>query len=223
MANRITNKTTKEINPVNINDLSLVVFNNGNEDAYKFPTQKLISIIEESQPDPPTPNLQEVTDEGATTSNNITLTDSTGTFLIGPGGAAGLTSLGVPSWNIDNTTGILGVNKVITPNGEIKPYKSLVILISQTGLNVPTAIILENNFGVGVSFTRASPGVYTLVLNGAFPDSDKVFHILENLTNTNYELDILNLNQLIIVTTDAVGNPTDGLLNKRCLEIRVYD
>lgn len=187
MANKLTKSTTKEINPADINNLSLVVFDKGNENPYKFQTEKFIDIIQQSQPPVTIPSLQEVTDAGNTTTADIT------------------------------------VNKITSANGEVKPYKSYTARISQNGTDIPTAIELQNDFGVTGTFVRNSPGLYILSINGAFPDLSKAFFILQDLVGTSYEMDLLSINQLIIVTYDEAGNPADGLLNKRGLKIEVYN
>lgn len=48
-------------------------------------------------------------------------------------------------------------------------YKIYKVLLNQTGTNAPVATILINTLGGTPVWSRTSPGIYTVTLNGAFP------------------------------------------------------
>lgn len=188
-----------------------------------------VETIEEEISNIPTetPDLQSVTDEGATTTNPITIGTATNGTAIQDAGVGGIWG-GVPKWGVDNASGAAQFSSLTTSgpiadaNGVIKPYKSFTAKITQAGTAIPTATILENNTGATPVFARSSAGVYTLTLNGVFVDTNKVWRVMESVTGTQYEMDVLNINTFIIAMADSVGVAADALLTRRSLEIRVY-
>jgi hypothetical protein len=99
-------------------------------------------------------------------------------------------------------------------------------LISQTGTDAPTVIILENTIGA-IVWTRAITGIYTGTLTNAFT-VDKTFLIsgTSNITN----LSIIVQARLGTVSTvniatgnSSTGSLSDGNLVKTSIEIIVYD
>jgi hypothetical protein len=104
-------------------------------------------------------------------------------------------------------------------------------LLSQTGTNAPTAIVLANTLGGTPTFTRSSAGVYTLTLSTAFT-VNKTFlsGTVESGGGVSANFVMLtraNANEIIIKTVSAdasfpVQDLADGLLNNSSVEIRVY-
>ena len=82
--------------------------------------------------------------------------------------------------------------------GLLLNYKSYVALISQTGTAAPTVTVLENTIG-NISWTRSSVGQYV----GLLTDS--------------------SVSSVLIYTNSFAGTPTDSLLDKTSIEIRVYN
>lgn len=51
-----------------------------------------------------------------------------------------------------------------------RPYKVYTALLTQTGTSAPVATVLENTLNAPIVWTRASLGIYTGTLSGAFVD-----------------------------------------------------
>jgi hypothetical protein len=98
------------------------------------------------------------------------------------------------------------------------PYKVYSALISQSGTDAPTAIVLENTIGT-ITFGYTSAGFYTII-------SDNLFITDKTWTTPSYNdvtlLDIsifrANANTLWL----QVGSGNDSLF-KSSIEIRVYN
>ncbi len=109
-----------------------------------------------------------------------------------------------------------------------KGYKSYVALLSQTGTNDPTAVVLENTLGGDIVWTRSlSAGQYIGTLNGAFPIEQKVCLFIQNTYSSNYIVPYLyysDANTVSIETYWSVGaSDIDGQLYNTSVEIRVYN
>lgn len=224
MANRITNKTTKEINPIDINDLSLVVFDKGNENPYKFPTKNLIDKIQETQE---IPSLEDTINENPlSTLGFIVGTNEDSGTSIQQEGIGGIVN-GSGTWGITNETGEAVFSSVSNINGVIKPYKSYTINVSQAAFPPASSVnvvVLENNLSGNPIWSRNSAGSFSIILEGAFTintwfeihmppafENDEYFCDLQRIDNNTCNLRITNLS----------GTPQDGF--KASIEIRVYN
>lgn len=104
-------------------------------------------------------------------------------------------------------------------------YRSLTGLVSQSGTDAPTMIILENNLKGTPVWTRDAQGEYTLTLAGAFTVG-KTFVICPGVTgqgnttqiSSNTNPDFINLG-----TSNAADILQDDLLDNNTIEIRVYN
>ena len=109
-------------------------------------------------------------------------------------------------------------------------YKVYTALISQSGINDPTAIVLENTLGAPVTFSRAGDGTYYITCSDFnFFTINKTFicpivtddalkrYIMRPVSPTTIELVTYNNFTL----TPPV--PVDSLLSDDGLEIRVYN
>jgi len=103
----------------------------------------------------------------------------------------------------------------------LKNYKTYTALLSQTGTNAPTAIVLENTLGGTVVWTRSLIGNYVGTLSGAFTTNKTAVLHGNGTTNTIVSSIVSSVNSVGIVTTTA-GAGADGLLSNTTLEIRVY-
>lgn len=98
----------------------------------------------------------------------------------------------------------------------IRPYKVYSALISQTGTDAPTVIVLENSIG-SIVWTRTSLGLYTGTLTGAFTVDKTMCFITPPNTITAFTMIQNTVNTVIISTQD------DSVLIKSSIEIRVYN
>lgn len=110
-----------------------------------------------------------------------------------------------------------------TTISELRPYKVYSALLTQSGTDAPTAIVLENTIGE-IVWSYNDIGDYTGTLVGAF-NINKVFSIVEN--------SIIGINLFIIANTtndtinlqscDFIGNYVNDNMNLTPIEIRVYN
>lgn len=169
-----------------------------------------------------TPDLQSVTDEGATTTNPITIgtvTDGTAVQSVGVRGVAA----GVSTWGADNATGDSQFNTVSNSDGVIKPYKSYVALLNQTGTNAPIATVLENTLGITLTWGYDSVGSYSTT-NAIFSESTTTVYTGQNYGGSEaityaYTFDDINI---AIETNTLLGVAQNGNLINTMIEIRVY-
>jgi len=109
-------------------------------------------------------------------------------------------------------------------------YKVYTALISQSGINDPTAIVLENTLGAPVTFSRVSDGLYYitcsefnfLTINKTFicpivTDNALKRYTMRPVSPTTIELSTYNNFTL----TPPVS--VDSLLSDDGLEVRVYN
>ena len=103
-------------------------------------------------------------------------------------------------------------------------YRTYTAIISQSGTSDPVAIVLENNLGQDIVWTRLNTGFYKGSSTGLFTNSKTTINSSQTddnnlgITATYYT----NLNDVYIVTYDYTGAPLDGVLAKSFVEIRVY-
>ena len=107
----------------------------------------------------------------------------------------------------------------------IRPYKVYTALISQTGTNAPTAIVLENTLGGTIVWSYSITGEYIGTLNGAFLNNKTFLNIKSNThsSNTEYTSSIGRINiDKIVVGSKINGTSSDGAM-LASIEIRVYN
>lgn len=107
-------------------------------------------------------------------------------------------------------------------------YKVYTALLSQSGTNAPTAVILENTLGGTVVWTRSSVGTYSATLTNAFPSNktviiyDGVRPLVSDLTNAGYYHIERSNNSTVSLNTGYFETNSDGYLDLYPIEIRVY-
>lgn len=107
-----------------------------------------------------------------------------------------------------------------------------IALLTQSGSDAPTAIIIENTFPDTIIWHRTSSGIYTATLTGAFSLPTTIPFIYPNRVCSidewySFSIYYTVFNTLSIVTTIqdfTVPNLgyADGILNYTPVEIRVY-
>ena len=102
-------------------------------------------------------------------------------------------------------------------------YRSYTALLTQSGTDAPTAIVLENTLG-NVTFTYQMPGQYQAVLVNSFPKLKTYLYIQPIIPDegsiTTYYSDI---NSIQITTLNLSFVETDEKLYNTSIEIRVYN
>ena len=109
-------------------------------------------------------------------------------------------------------------------------YKVYTALISQTGTNDPTLVVLENTLGQTVTVHRNNTGRYELNISGNILLLAKTWWTITDDNNNNWffwmnkENSFGNTNTMYIDTGSASPvTYTDGILQSTPIEIRVYN
>jgi hypothetical protein len=124
--------------------------------------------------------------------------------------------------------GLIGPTGPTGPGSSVS-YKVYTALLTQEGINPPTAIVLENTLGGDVVWSYLSTGVYSGTLTDAFPEDKTTMFI----TSTTWSGDSFmcmslyggNIPSAVAVETFNLqtSTHTNGLLYKTTVEIRVYN
>jgi hypothetical protein len=170
--------------------------------------------------------LQDVTDEGDTTTNDITANSfSTQGAKVWDDGTIEGSSFQFNSllgslqsaaadnkaWVLPDESGIIALTK----------YKVYTALLTQTGTAAPVAVVLENTLGGDIIWTYQSTGEYLGTLTGAFINNKTYF---SGLADQGTQLKVLRVNNDVVnVGTAISGIKTNGGLNLTPIEIRVYN
>jgi hypothetical protein len=105
----------------------------------------------------------------------------------------------------------------------LAPYQVYTALISQTGTNAPTVIVLENTIG-NIVWTRTTTGNYSGTLVGAFPEDKTGFLIAkEDIYIVLFQRGDDDFVSISSVAPFAPFANADGRLTKAMIEIRVYN
>jgi hypothetical protein len=123
-------------------------------------------------------------------------------------------------------SGPVTVNDDLVVNGtnNIRPYKVYSAILSQTGTNAPTAVVLENTIG-SIFLTRTDVGMYRISSNSLFT-ADKTSISCNGVGYTNGELVyavVGGIGFCQLVTRTSAGVTSDDILYKNFIEVRVYN
>lgn len=114
-------------------------------------------------------------------------------------------------------------NLIVTGTNNIRPYKVYAGLISQTGTDDPTVVIMENTIG-NIVWQRTAAGNYLATLTNAFVVNKTHLMVgtLQYLYNTSciFARNNANILALQIQTNNIIA---DGILDNTSIEIRVYN
>jgi hypothetical protein len=130
-----------------------------------------------------------------------------------------------------------GETKKVTVSN-LRPYKIYKALISQTGTNAPTAIVLENTFGQVPTYSYYGVGNYTLTFTGT-PLTDNKTIPSENSTRVSYfrlnnstgdgDVDYgygfkkNSTNEITIYSFSSNGSASNDVLEGNLIEIITYN
>lgn len=108
----------------------------------------------------------------------------------------------------------------------VRPYKVYVALLSQSGMDDPTAIELENTLGGNIVWTFDTNGSYFGTLTNAFTNNKSFVLITTNSNATDtpiFSCQFIDTDKIVINTYDInTSSYTNGLLLNTPIEIRVY-
>ena len=100
-------------------------------------------------------------------------------------------------------------------------YLKYVALLTQTGTDAPTAIVLENTLGGTVVWTRSEAGVYAGTLSGVFTENKTAIFLGAAVGNIIQYGFWDSTNYILLLTTEG-GVAADEKLYLTPIEIRVY-
>jgi len=122
----------------------------------------------------------------------------------------------------DNARVANGSGEIVRLTGGPKVWRGL---LSQTGTDAPTAIVLENSLGGDIVWTYSSTGIYLGTLVGAFP-ANKTFTIgsaSHDGSNLSFSVPRRASDNIVGVVSVTSSNVlTDSLLLANELQILVY-
>ena len=123
-------------------------------------------------------------------------------------------------------SGFYSIPKNRTYQPSTSPYKVYTALLTQTGTDAPTAIILENTLGA-ITYEYYGPGFYTILSSNLFT-LNKTFVLIGNkIKNKEGELTQFTIegstSHITIITTNEAQSKTNNLLANTPIEIRVYN
>lgn len=111
----------------------------------------------------------------------------------------------------------------------INPYKVYTALLTQSGEDAPTAIVLQNTLGGNIVWSRIDEGIYIGTLSNSFIEN-KTGVIINNTAyasdNQITTVDILTTSTVNIQTsrtTEGVFGLADDCMYNNLIEIRVYN
>lgn len=109
-------------------------------------------------------------------------------------------------------------------NSSTSIYQRYVALLSQSGTNAPTAIVLENTLGGTITFAYVTVGIYTATLTGAFTAS-KTAILVSEFGRAAVKITRTDANSLGIRTDGLSAGAwasADSSITDTFVEIRVY-
>lgn len=127
----------------------------------------------------------------------------------------------------------LNLDQLIESKVTPPTYKVYTALLSQLGSNAPTAIVLENKLDNTVTLSRNSAGNYSISC-ADFGDTSKVYVELKNINvllpqpaNQFFYFTVtsgvINIRSTQVNFTSLSFTPSDSILDKCPIEIRVYN
>ena len=157
--------------------------------------------------------------------NTLDIEGGTGIETVGTGGpkvVVNLTDTAVTPGTYTNATVVVDQQGRVTSITEA--YKSYTCLLTQTGTSVPTSVILNNDAGISLTWSRTNPGSYratygspvdlakTAIFMSPNYKFSEIIGVLKTQSTTTFD---------IFLEGDNTGGQDDCLLNTP-LEIRIY-
>jgi len=130
-----------------------------------------------------------------------------------------------------NLTDLSYTQKIYVDNSiaAIKPYKVYTAIITQTGTDAPTAVVLQNTLGITPTLTRFATGNYRITASNTFT-ANKTFCIVGQEANSGTGMNYIwasdsNDDEVLLQTYDGAGLGAaliDDKMDRLAVEIRVY-
>lgn len=173
------------------------------------------------------PTINQVVDscKGFHLSTKCIYTDLALTYLGITSGSSLESILQAITQSLQNTNTRISVLEDTVDTISEKPYKVYTAIVSQSGENAPTAIILENTLGQVPTFSYNTVGNYDINVTGNIFTNNKTFvSITAGATNEDMTLKASALvSNSVSITRHSSGVPADGSITNASIEIRVYN
>lgn len=106
-----------------------------------------------------------------------------------------------------------------------RPYKVYTALLTQSGTNAPVATVLENTIpGFSITPNRSFTGLYQLKPTSALDINKVYFDVINTQLFSGFIISKeITVGGILQISTKNGSTPTDGLLFKTPIEIRVYN
>ena len=111
-----------------------------------------------------------------------------------------------------------------TPSYE-PPYKVYTALLTQSGTNAPVVTVLENTIpGFSITPNRSFPGLYQLNCTPALDINKVYFDVINTQIFSGFIISKeITVGGIVQISTKNGSTPTDGILSRTPIEIRVYN
>ena len=106
-----------------------------------------------------------------------------------------------------------------------RPYKVYTALLSQSGTDAPVATILENTIpGFSITPSRSFKGLYQLKCTPSLDINKVYFDVINTQLFSGFIISKeITVGGIIQISTKNGSTPTDGILSRTPIEIRVYN
>ena len=111
------------------------------------------------------------------------------------------------------------------PTVDSRPYKVYTALLTQSGTNAPVATVLENTIpGFSITPNRLFTGLYRLNCTPALDINKVYFDVINTQIFSGFIISKeITVGGIIQISTKNGSTPTDGILSRTPIEIRVYN
>ena len=112
-----------------------------------------------------------------------------------------------------------------TGGGGSRPYKVYTALLTQSGTDAPVATILENTIpGFSITPSRSFTGLYQLNCTPSLDINKVYFDVINTQIFSGFIISKeITVGGIIQISTKNGSTPTDGILSRTPIEIRVYN
>ncbi|RTK92872.1 MAG: hypothetical protein EKK64_11215 [Neisseriaceae bacterium] len=109
--------------------------------------------------------------------------------------------------------------------GGAAPYKVYTALLTQTGTNAPVATVLENTIpGFSITPKRSFTGLYQLICTPVLDINKVYFDVINTQIFSGFIISKeITVEGIVQISTKNGSTPTDGILSRTPIEIRVYN
>lgn len=102
-------------------------------------------------------------------------------------------------------------------------YKKYVAILSQSGTDAPSALVMENTLGVTITWAYAGVGNYYANASSAVFTSGKTWFMSSNQADLSTLNAINNTSQVQLTTYSDIATVSNNMMFNLAIEIRVYN